>query len=126
MKNLIIILLSILFFSCSTPTKEDLLIGNWKVTSITDTEKGKTNNVKDYMNVNITKDSIYVKMEDKKDMANGSYSWFLKNDTINVVYNSVGDIQIAIIKELNGKQLIVDMKPFLGDLLLFKFKKNSN
>ena len=120
-----ITLLSLLT-GCTDLSKEELLLGNWKAFKITDIEKKDTKNVSNYMDVLITKDSMFVKMSDPNDLANGNYTWFIKNDTVNVVFNSAGDIEKVKIGQITDEKLEVIMIPFLGSPVSVEYKKEKS
>ena len=87
----------------------------------------KDHSVTKFMDVNIGMDSLTVKMESKTDMANGTYGWSIKRDSIFILNNHGDTVQYAIIKELTNASLTVEMKMFLDDSLKVKYKKvNSN
>jgi len=68
-------------------------------------------------------DSLTVKMESKTDMANGTYGWTIKSDSIFILNNHGDTVQYAIIKELTNTSMTVEMKMFLDDSLKVKYKK---
>ena len=122
-KTLCSIITVFLLLKCSTPSQEELFIGNWKATLITDLEKMKDHSVTKFMDVNIGMDSLTVKMESKTDMANGTYGWTIKSDSIFILNNHGDTVQYAIIKELTNTSMTVEMKMFLDDSLKVKYKK---
>ena len=78
------------------------------------------------MNVSITKDSLIVKMENKNDIANGTYGWSIKKDTIFVTNNFEETVHIAKIKKLTNTLMTVEMVIFLSDSLRVKYEKVNN
>tara|TARA_B100001094_G_C17378823_1_gene415877 strand:+ start:68 stop:457 length:390 start_codon:yes stop_codon:yes gene_type:complete len=126
-KTLYSVITVLLLCNCSPPSKEELFIGNWKASLVTNLEKKKDYFVTNFMDVNIGMDSLTVKMERKTDIANGTYAWSIKEDSI-FLTNNIGDtVHLAKIKELTNTFMTVEMVIFISDSLRVKYEKvNSN
>lgn len=109
-----------LIASCSSKSKYEMLLGEWKLQSEIDLETHTINNDVESMYAIINKD--YIILTDKKDMErNEEYRWNLKQDSLIVILD--GDSTFIYLKELNEKKLVVDYD-FFGKTRLI-FEKNE-
>lgn len=109
-----------LIASCSSKSKYEMLLGEWKLQSEIDLETHTINNDVESMYAIINKDFII--LTDKKDMErNEEYRWNLKQDSLIVILD--GDSTFIYLKELNEKKLVVDYD-FFGKTRLI-FEKNE-
>ncbi|MFN2372343.1 MAG: lipocalin family protein [Cyclonatronaceae bacterium] len=123
MKKMTLLMFTIPLFlmaSCSSKSKNEMLLGEWKLQSEIDLETHTINNDVEPMYAIINKD--YIILTDKKDMErNEEYRWNLKHDSLIVILD--GDSTFIYLKELNEKKLVVDYD-FFGKTRLI-FEKND-
>ena len=120
MKKMTLFMFVIFLFliaSCSTKSKYEMLLGEWKLQSGIDLETHTINTDIESMYAIINKD--YIILTDKKDMErNEEYRWNLKQDSLIVILD--GDSLFIYLKELNEKKMVVDYDLFGKTRLIFE------
>lgn len=113
----------VLIASCSSKSKDNLLLGEWKLHSSKDLETNTIEKAQDDepMYAIINKDAII--LTDKKDMArNEEFQWNLKQDSLIVIFEDKDTLSIYL-KELNKKRLVVDFNFLKETRLIFERNK---
>lgn len=114
----------VLIAGCSSKSKDELLLGEWKLYSSMDLKTNTIEKAQDDepMYAIINKDAII--LTDKKDMArNEKYRWHLIKDSLIVLFEDKDTLSIVYLKELNEKKLVVDYE-WLGKTRLI-FERNK-
>ncbi len=122
MKKYYIVLISFLIIGCNTTPKSELILGNWKLVSMTDlktmeieTSEGKEESI----NVSITSDSIAIGTENEKD---DTYGWSILGDSLNLTSDR-DTVAHIYLKTLNKEILEVELTVFFQDSTRMVFER---
>lgn len=122
MKNLHFVVIAFLVLSCNKLSKNELIVGDWKLISMTDLrtlEISKPTSNDPVTTVSIDNDSIFVKIKNQK---YDTYEWSLEKDTLRLISSSNSVIQLYL-KTINTDMLEVEVNAFLMDSVVMGFKK---
>lgn len=102
-----ILFIMIIFISCSKKSNTELLLGKWKLKSITDLDKNTTQNFQsdELIFMKITKDSIFQYENTFKDYPD-KCGWKITNDSIYLTQNGYAILDYKIL-DINDEELKV-------------------
>ena len=122
MKNIYILFITFSLISCSKKSKKELILGDWKLVSITElkTMKTKTPNGKDdRFDVSFNKDSIFIANKNEKPE---NYGWSMTGDTLNLT-SSESPVALIFLRNLNEKSLEVEVHALFLDSIKMVFER---
>jgi len=122
MKNLYFVATAFLMLSCNKLSKNELLVGEWELISMTDLrtlEISKPTSNDPQTTISIDNDSLFVKIQNEK---YDTYRWSIKDDSLNLTTSFNSIIRLHL-KTLDADMLDVEVNEFLMDSVVLGFKR---